>query len=320
MPLNDTIPAGPRHAAAPAPGRRRRLVMRVAALAVASAAALGTVTAPDSTPADAAVQRSYLGAAGDVTGLSRASGAPMALHAYSRFDRRVPTNADMITVKTNATWSQVAAARPGSALYNQIAAYARGVKALNRHVMVAYHHEPEASGSYRWGNSTQYKAAYRKVVSIFNAQGARNVEWTLQMTAYAFRVRPTDRRAVSRWYPGDAYVDNVGGDGYNWGGCDGHSRTWTSAAAFAGPIVKFARAHGKKASLPEFGSVAGTKRAQWLRDLHSFLRSNRDVMSGVFYFNNGPDGPGDRCSWLLRTRAEFDAYGDIARDTAYFRS
>jgi hypothetical protein len=275
------------------------------------------VTVPSSAPAEAAVTKTYIGAAGDVETLSRKSGAPMALHAYSTFGRRVPTTADMISVRSNATWGQVAAARPGSAVYDQIAAYARGVKALKRSVMVAYHHEPEASGSRRWGNAEQFKAAYRKVVSIFNAQGATNVEWTLQMTAYSYRVSAGDRRAVAKWYPGDAYVDNVGGDGYSWNGCEGHGG-WTSVAGIASPIVKFAKAHGKKASLPEFGAAPSPRRAEWLRDLHSYLKANR-VITAAFYFHNGPLDRGDSCTWLLKTAAEFDAYGDIARDTAAFR-
>jgi hypothetical protein len=318
MPVNHPSLAGPRHAATPAPGRPRRALVRLAALGVAAAAGLGALTAPSSAPAEAAATKTYLGAAGQVSTLVRKSKAPMALHSYSAFGRSVPKNADMISVRSSASWAQVAAAKPGSSLYNQIAAYAKGVKALKRSVMLAYHHEPEASGSKRYGNAEQFKAAYRKVVSIFNAQGATNVEWTLQMTAYSYRAKASDPRAVAKWYPGDPYVDNVGGDGYSWNGCEGHGGA-TPVSALAGPIVSFAKAHGKKASLPEFGVAPSAGRAQWLRDLHSYLKANR-TMTAVFYFHNGPLNKGDSCTWLLRTSAEFDAYGDIARDTAFFRS
>jgi beta-mannanase len=318
MPVNHSTLAGPRHAAAPSPDRRRRRRLRVTALAVAAAASLGALTAPSSAPAEAAATKTYVGAAGQVDTLVNKSRAPMALHSYSSFGRRVPANADMISVRSSASWAQVAAAKPGSSIYNQIAAFAKGVKALNRSVMVAYHHEPEASGSRRYGNAEQFKAAYRKVVSIFNAQGATNVEWTLQTTAYAYRVKPSDRRSVAKWYPGDAYVDNVGGDGYSWNGCEGHGGS-ASVASIAGPIVKFAKAHGKKASLPEFGAAPGAQRAKWLRDLHTYLKANR-TMTAAFYFHNGPLDRNDSCTWLLKSAAEFDAYGDIARDTANFKS
>jgi Glycosyl hydrolase family 26 len=318
--VNHPALAGPRHAAPASPVRRRRGYVRVAALLIAATAALGALTAPSAPPAEAAATKTFLGAAGDITGLAKKAKAPMAVHVYSKFHNRVPTNADMITVKTEATWGQVIAAKPGSRLYNQIATYARGVKALKRHVMVAYHHEPEASTSRRFGSPEHFKAAYRKVVSIFNAQGARNVEWTWQMTAYAFRAKASDRRAAARWYPGNAAVDNIGADGYSWGSCESGGG-WVSPAQLAGPVVAFAKARGKKASLPEFGAVSDSRRAKWLRDLHTYLVKNRGVMTAAFYFNNGPKGPGiNNCSWPLRTAAEFDAYGDIARNTAHFRS
>ena len=63
-------------------------------------------------------------------------------------------------------------------------------------VMVAYNHEPEAAaGGYR-GTASEFIAAWRRVVTIFNQQGANNVEWTLQMTAYSFKVSSGDPRPV----------------------------------------------------------------------------------------------------------------------------
>jgi hypothetical protein len=305
--------AGSRTSTPGRPGLVKRALVRFGAVAIATVATL-SVAAPAS-----AAPTTYLGAAGDVTGLAQKSGTPMAKHMYSLFGRRVPTDSDMITVKAaRVPWAQVAAAQPGSALYNQIATYARGVKALNRRVMVAYHHEPEAKHSDSYGSSAQFIAAWRKVVNIFEAQGATNVEWTWQMTAFSFRVKATDDRAAIKWYPGDAYVDNVSADGYNWGRCYGHGGAWLSMASFMDPVVRFARAHGKKASLGEFGAPADSRRAQWLRDSGRYLAANRDVINAAFYFQNG--GTGSTCSWQLKTAAEFDAYGDIARNTSVFRS
>jgi beta-mannanase len=186
--------------------------------------------------------------------------------------------------------------------------------------MVAYHHEPEAHHSDAFGTPAQFIAAWRKVVAIFDAQGATNVEWTWQMTAYSFRAKATDGRAAIKWYPGDAYVDNVGADGYNWGRCYGHSGAWLSFASFTDPVVAFARAHGKKASLAEFGAVPDSRRAQWLRDAGAYLAARKDVITAAFYFQNGGTRSTDTCSWALKTAAEFDAYGDIARNTTTFRS
>ena len=266
-------------------------------------------------PAEAA-GRTYVGAAGAIDTLSRQAGAPMARHNYSHFHKRVPSGADMISVRADATWRQVAAARPGSTLHNHIVRWAKEIKARRAPVQIAYHHEPEARHSDHYGTPGEFIAAYRKVVSIFNAQGATNVTWVWQMTAHSFITKPSDGRHAAKWYPGNAYVDDVGADGYNWGNCYGHNK-WRSMASFMDPVIRFARAHGKTASLPEFGAAPDKRRAQWLRDSTRYLIANRDVISAVYYFNNGGTS---RCSWQLTTAAEWDAYGDLARNTTYFRS
>lgn len=287
-------------------GITRRALQTSAAAAVALAVLLGlTPSADAATPA-------LLGAAGDVAALSQQTRAPMAEHRYAFFDQKVPANVDMISVRARAKWSQVAAAQPGSALYNDIVRWARDIKSRPGRVMLAYHHEPEAGTSTTYGTATDYKNAYRHVVTIFRNQGVTNVEWTWQMTAYSFRVKPADRRNAGNWYPGDAYVNNVGADGYSWGNCAGQSGPWTSVASFADPLVAFARAHGKKASLPEFGADSDPRRAQWLGGAHQYLVAHKDVITAAFYFNRG--------CMALTTAAEFKAYGDIARDTANFRS
>jgi hypothetical protein len=310
-------------AAEAAPGRRRfgrRLLHWAVASTVASAVVVGLTS-----PAQAATPV-YIGATGDIDGLAAHTGQPMARHVYTKFDKQVPADADMITVSASSgTWRSVANAGPGSALYNDIVRWAKTIKSRPGNIMVAYHHEPEVGagrvgGSNNLGTAADYIAAYRKVVSIFRAQGVKNVEWTWQMSAYSFRVNPSDRRAAANWYPGNAWVDNVGADGYNWASCDGHSGAWLPIASFADPVVAFARAHGKRASLPEFGSMPGPRRAEWLKDAHQYLIAHRDVMSAAFYYNKGANGPGDTCTWILNTPADFDAFRAMARDTAYFRS
>src|SRR3954469_18906966 len=217
MPRNTSVlPAsGPQHAAA-RPGSRPpriidRALTRLVTIGVAAVALL-SVTSPAS-----AAPTIYVGAVGDVATLSKQTGSPLAWPTYSEFPRNAPTGADMISVRSpGVSWRQVANASAGSAIHNNIVRWAQTVKSRGP-IMIAFHHEPEAKGSTGYGTSADFIAAYRKVVDIFNAQGATNVHWVWQMTDYAFRVPATDRRAAPKWYPGDAYVDNVGADGYNWG-------------------------------------------------------------------------------------------------------
>ena len=312
----------PLPAAAPPPSgtARRRFVRRVLTTAAAAVVALtGSVTlAPSASAAPAPI---YFGSvAGGYTNASAQSGEQLANHAYSTFSSKPPT-ARMITVHAGgASWSQVAAAKPGSALYNDIVRWAQTIKARGGHIMVAFNHEPEAAaGGYR-GTSSQFIAAWQRVVTIFNQQGASNVEWTWQMTAYAFRVKPSDARYAAKWYPGDAWVDNVGADAYNWNVCGEGSGKHNELSVLGDPVLAFARAHGKKASFPEFASHANSSRVTWLRNAHQYLVRNQDIITAAFYFNRPPTvaANGD-CRWSLSTSAEWDAFGDIARDRTHFR-
>ncbi|MCW2678381.1 MAG: domain containing protein [Modestobacter sp.] len=309
-------PPGARHRARRhRPGRLgRRAFTCWSALALALATPVASAA-----PAQAATPM-YLGAAGNVQQLSQQTGQPLATHAYAQFSNQVPQGR-MLTVRTSASWKQVAAAQPGSALYADILRWAQTVKGRPGPILLAYHHEPEASGSNGAGSPADFVSAYRRVVSIFRAQGVTNVQFTWQMTAYAFRVPASDGRAAARWYPGDAYVDVVAADAYNWADCGKGSGRWEELSTLTDPVIAFARAHGKKAALAEFASDPGARRAQWLTDAHKYLAAHVDVLTAAFYFNRGPtNGQNMDCSWTLTTRPEFTAFGDMARDTSRFRT
>jgi len=250
---------------------------------------------------------------GGIRRLEHDTGRQMANHAYAHFDSQVPV-AEMITVRTSVPWRQVSSAQPGSATYDAIVRWAQTIKARGGRVLLAYHHEPEASGSLSYGGAADFIAAYRRVETIFNQQGATNVTWVWQMTAYAFRVKSTDRRYAPKWYPGDDYVDVVGGDGYNWGSACGRTTGWTELPSFTDPIIAFARAHQKLAALPEFGAPPNSRRAQWLDNAHQYFANNQGILVAAFYFNKGDS----HCNWVLSTQSEFAAFNRMLDDRTHF--
>ena len=305
MPSRHRPPRGP---------RRSRL--RLAGLStVAVALAVGATLSVTSPPAGAGTPI-YLGSAGDSAALSRSIGATVSDHAYSRFDKAVPPGR-MITVN-GGSWRAVAAASPGTALYGQIVRWADTIKARPGRVLLAYHHEPEAKTDTGLGTSADYIAAYRRVVDIFRARGAQNVLYTWQMTAWSFRAPATDRRYAAKWYPGDRYVDVVGADAYNWYTCGPGTGKWREFSALADPVLAFARARGKQAGFPEFGSIAHSRRAEWLTNAHRYVVANRASIQALFYFHRPSTVASySDCRWQLTTAAEFKAYGDMAR-SGYF--
>lgn len=225
----------------------------------------------------------------------------------------------MISVRAAAPWREVAASGPGSALHADMVRWARTLRDRPGPVLVAYHHEPETRGSSGYGSSGEFEAAFRRVVDVFRAKGVANVRFTWQMTSSAFTAPASDRRAAAAWYPGDAWVDDIGADAYNWAGCGEGRGHWVALSTLVNPVLAFARAHGKQASLPEFGADPDPRRAQWLADAHAYLVANRVVVSAAFYFNRGPTNPNNQdCAWTLTQQAEFDALGTMARDLAHF--
>jgi Glycosyl hydrolase family 26 len=301
----------------PTPTAQGRLLPRVltagATLALALAGALALA------PAASARTPMYLGSVdGGYPQMVAGTGEPMADHAYAQLSGAVP-DTRMVSMETGGTsWRSVAAAGPGTPLYSDLVRWAQTIKSRNHPVMVAYNHEPEADAG-RQGSAADFIAAYRHVEDVFTAQGATNVEWTWQMTAYAFRTSAADLRYAAKWYPGDAYVDNVGADAYNWFTCGHGNGTWNELEVLGRPVLAFARAHGKAASFPEFATDANPGRVRWITNAHQYFLANQDVLSAAFYFNRPPTvAANSDCRWALQSRAEFDAFAAIVRDRAHF--
>lgn len=300
---------------------RAGLSPSAARTATAKATAKARAKAPAFSASSAFIPGSgqvYLGAAGNSQALARATGMSLSDHAYAYFNGGVPTGR-MITVKDNGTWRSVAAAGPGSATYNNIVRWAQTIKARGGLIMFAYHHEPEGANSKRFGTSAEFIQAWRRVVTVFRAQGVRNAIYTWQMTAWAFRASPGDPRYAARWYPGDDYVDSVGADAYNWGVCGEGSGNWQELKTLGDPVLALARAHGKDASFPEFASHADSHRAQWTYNALQYIATNRSQITGAFYFHRPPTvAANNDCKWPLSASAEFQAYASLGRNRAYF--
>ena len=115
---------------------------------------------------------------------------------------------------------------------------------------------------FSWGNGdpATYIAAWRHMHDLFVRAGATNVVWV-------WTPNVTDGGAPhwTYYYPGDAYVDWVGIDGYNWGGS-----SWKSfATRFGGAGGVYANyAARKPIMIAEYGSVElGGDKGQWYRDM-----------------------------------------------------
>jgi Glycosyl hydrolase family 26 len=116
--------------------------------------------------------------------------------------------------------------------------YARAVAQFGRQtrqgVIIGFAHEPNGSW-YPWGaghaSPREFIAAWRHIVTVFRAAGARNVTWLWTVNIIDRRL---DIPSPARWWPGSSYVTWVGIDGYYL------KPSWEFAPLF-GPTIKAIR-------------------------------------------------------------------------------
>jgi hypothetical protein len=236
----------------------------------------------------------------------------------------------MISVKsklTNGTvvpWASVAAAQPGSALYAQIVSWADRMRDFGYPLYFTYNHEPEAAGNAGYGTTADYIAAWRHIHDIVVAEGATNVHFMWIMTDYAFKVPTSDARYAWKWYPGDAYVDGIAADAYNWSNCRYANGQWQSLATAISGFMTFGAQHPSEPMwLTEFGStedpaIAGRK-AGWLSAAQTMLQQPAySQIVGVAYFNE-PQAAMPNCTWPIESSTSATAAYATMAQQPYFQ-
>jgi hypothetical protein len=222
---------------------------------------------------------------------------------------------------TAVPWASIAAAQPGSPLYLQMQSWADRIRDFGAPIYVTFQHEPEASSNIALGTATDFIAAWQNWVTILRGEGATNAKAMWITTAFAYTVKPNDRRLASNWYPGDAYVDAIGTDAYNWFTCrTGITTAWMSVQQLIEGMRKFSLLHpGPELWLTEFASVEDPatpgRRAQWIADAEALLQQpNYSRFRGVIYFeqNVAP------CDWRVEnTPTALAAMTTMGADPAY---
>lgn len=221
---------------------------------------------------------------------------------------------------TFVQWRDIANAQPGSALHNDIVTWANRIKSLGTHVYFTFNHEPETSLNSS-GQGADFIAAWRKVVTVFRGQGVTNADYLWIMTAYSFKAR--DRRRAVDWYPGEAYIDYMGADAYNWYNCrPGTSNPWNSLEQLLNPMRLFAQGKTIKGLMvPEWASTEDSalpgRKAQWFTDARAlFKKPGWERFKAVLYYNKSSKYP--NCRWFVdSSQASLTAFSAMANDVYY---
>jgi beta-mannanase len=126
-----------------------------------------------------------------------------------------------------------------------------------------------------------YVAMWRHVVSIFRAADATNVRWVWSPNVYG----ANGVAAFGPYYPGDAWVDDVGLDGYNWGGVK--DSPWLSFGQVFGASYE---ALTKLTSKPLFitetaSSELGGSKPEWIDAIRATLSTRMPRVRALIWFD-----------------------------------
>lgn len=145
---------------------------------------------------------------------------------------------------------------------------------------------PEMNGNWNpWSESAngnaagEYVQAWRHVHAIFAEERVANVRWT--WTPF---VNYNGSTRLSDLYPGDAWVDVVGVDGYNWGPT--FAESWLSFSMIFRPTVQdITSLTGRPLWVTEVGCAEkGGDKAAWITDMFDVI--GRDPRIGALIWFN----------------------------------
>lgn len=162
------------------------------------------------------------------------------------------------------------------------------------------------------GNTTsEYIEAWRHLHRIFDSEGATNVRWVWSPNTYVER---TDIR-FEDVYPGDAFVDWVGLDGYNHGTSVDWSSWHSFTEEFSSSYHALAHMTSKPMLIAETASCEqGGGKPEWIRSaLLREIPTSFSRIRAVIWFNQNKE-----CDWRIdSSRSTLDAVRAVSASGLY---
>ena len=184
-----------------------------------------------------------------------------------------------------------------------LSAYAAAVSAFRAQVILSFGHEMNGNW-YSWGyQHTPAKVfvdAWRHIVNIFRAAGARNATWL--WTVNIINAQPPIP-SPAPWWPGSSYVNWVGIDGY-------YYQSSSSFAQIFGPTIVAVRGlTGDPILIAETGVEVSAGQAEKINDL--FDGTLTYGLIGFIWFDENVEGR----TWRISSPQAFAVFG---RDAGAF--
>ncbi|MBP6926427.1 MAG: hypothetical protein KBB70_01885 [Candidatus Pacebacteria bacterium] len=177
-----------------------------------------------------------------------------------------------------------------------ITAFAKAVKTYGGPVILIPFDEMNGdwypwSGTNNGNSPAKHNAAYKHLHNIFAAQGVTNVKWGWAPNNDSWpNVASND---LTLYYPGDAYVDYVGVDGFNFNNPwvtynQIFDKAMSKLEQYNKPIFIFSMASGEAGD-------GGAKKAAWVTDTLTQIAKNPKI-KGWIWFNENKER-----NWLLNS-------------------
>jgi len=174
---------------------------------------------------------------------------------------------------------------------DMLRSFATDAAAFGQPLFLTFGHEMNGNW-YPWGeNSADYIAAYRHVHDLINSI-ACNITWVWN---------PNVDRPLEIYYPGDAYVDWVALDGYQFNA----SQRRSPQGIFARDLATLRQFH-RPIMIGE--TATGVDDPQWISDLFDFAADPNNGISALVYFNENKTESGERRDFAVSPGAEQTAY------------
>jgi len=164
-----------------------------------------------------------------------------------------------------------------------IRARADAIKAFGYPVFLRPMWEMDGTWTRTWVKSpASFIDAWRRIHGIFKSRGATNATFVWCPTAWGFA-----SGEAQKYYPGNAYVDWVCADPYNWApgrpGAD-----WRSLAEATQPFYSWGLTTGKPLMLGEYGCQerASGEKGAWFTQARNDLKVKFPAIRAVFYFDS----------------------------------
>lgn len=164
--------------------------------------------------------------------------------------------------------------------------WARQARAYAKPVTLRFAHEMNGTW-YPWaagvnGNAaSDYVAAWRHVRSVFAKQKVTNVSWS-----WSPNVPYAGSTPLRSLYPGDAYVQQVALDGYNWGGVQPGAPWQSFWDVFDDGVAELRSLTSKPLYVGEVAAPeAGSDKAQWVADMFATLKAHPEI-AGFTWFSH----------------------------------